>query len=188
MRTTSLKMLLGLLLVILCTFNVRPASAQTFQIGTCTGADAFTFTPGLTTTPATQNFVFQAIFTGCVYVTNLLSAPVPAYATWNSSVADGGCLTLNTNPSPGTGTLTWSDKSTSTFELTGAPVSIGVTGLSPTAAFFYLESGTGAGGYFVANTELLPSVASLTCSNSNPLYILTGINVPIYVALPISGL
>ena len=186
MRTTSLKALLGVFLLLLCTFSVRPASAQTFQIGTCAGTDAFTFAPGLTTTPTNQTFNFQAIFPGCVYVTNLLSAPVPAYATWNSSLANGGCLSLNTSPAPGIGTLTWTDKSTSTFQLTGAPVSVGIAGISPSAAFFKLISGTGAGGYFIANTDLLPSVAALTCSNANPVYILTGPNVPIYVALPAS--
>lgn len=186
MRTTSLKALLGVLLLMLCTIGARPVSAQTFQIGSCAGTDAFTFTPGIMTTPTAQTFHFQAIFTGCVYVTNLLSAPVPAYATWDSSIDNGGCLSLNTNPQPGTGTLTWDDKSTSTFRLALAPASIGIAGLSPTAAFFYLESGTGAGGYFVANTELLPSVAALGCSITHPLYIMTGVNLPIYVALPAS--
>jgi hypothetical protein len=184
MRMTSLKALLGLLLLVFCTFSTRPASAQTFQIGTCAGAEAFTFTPGLASTPKAQNFTYQGIYTGCVYVANLLSAPVPAYATWNSSISSGGCLTLNTNPSPGSGTLTWTDKSTSTVVLTAAPVSIGIAGISPTAAIFSITSGTGAGGYFIINADLLPSVAEVTCSDAHPVYILTGVNVPTLVALP----
>ena len=184
MRMTSLKALLGLLFLVCCTFSIRPASAQTFQVGTCAGAEAFTFTPGLTNTPRSQNFTYQGIFTGCVYVANLLTAPVPAYATWNSSITNGGCLTLNTNPSPGSGTLTWTDKSTSTVVLTSAPLSIGIAGISPTAAFFLITSGTGKGGYLIINADLLPSVAEVTCSDANPIYILTGINVPVLVALP----
>jgi len=190
MRKTSFTSLFGLLVLLLSfTWGATPAAAQTapFTIGTCIGTDGFTFSPGLTNQQQFESFQFQAIFTGCAYVTtDILSAPVPAFATWNSTLANGGCLSLNNQVAPGSGTLIWSDETTSQFVLTTA-VSIGVGPLSPNAAFFKLVSGTGAGGYFVANTDLLPTVGdALNCVVGKPLYILTGINVPIYVALPLS--
>ena len=186
MRTTSFKVLIGILFVLLSsTLGIRPASAQTqFSVGTCVGTDAATFASGLTLTPDNSALTVQGIVTGCVYLPNL-AAPTPATFTWNTTATAVGCLALSPALAPGNGTIEWTDGATSNITLDSSVASLGIVGLTPQAFVFAITGGRGQGGYYIVNADLIPTLNNVTsCLTGPPVYTLTGINLPILVELP----
>ncbi|WP_266170392.1 hypothetical protein [Dyella subtropica] len=186
MRTTSFKVLFGILFVLLSsTFGIRSASAQTqFSVGSCVGTDAAHFSPGLTVISTNGVVTVEGIVTGCVYLPNL-TAPTPATFTWNTTTNSVGCLALSPTLAPGNGTIEWTDGVTSNIVLTSSVASLGIVGLTPQAFFFAITGGREQGGYFVVNADLIPTLNNATsCLSGVPVYVLTGINLPIFFALP----
>lgn len=169
MRTITCKALFGVLCLLLFgVFTARPASALT--VGNCINSAAISYASGLTSIKQNEAITINAVFTGCVFPTG----PAPALFKWTGTAYNVACTNVQGDSvSLGDGTLTWNNGSTGSAELVSL-TNVGLSGVTPATANFKIISGTGAGTTFTVVDAFVPVLNQLTCSDSNPIYILTG--------------
>lgn len=180
MRTLMRHVLLGLCLLF-GIMAIRPASAQT--AGNCINSAAISYASGLTSVTTNQAITIDAVMTGCVFLPKVLTNPVPAIFRWTGVAYNVACTNAQGDSvSQGNGTLTWNDGSTSGVIITSL-TNVGLSGITPAEANFKVISGSGAGGTFTVVDAFVPSPNQLTCSNSNPIRILTGVGTDVFLNL-----
>jgi hypothetical protein len=185
MRTTSLKVLIGILFVLLSsTLGIRPASAQTqISVGQCVGTDASIFENDLTLGLSNSPLTVQGIVSGCVAAPNITS-PTPVIFTWTTETYNVGCLALSPSWDAGNGTVTWTDGAKSIIKLNTSLTGVGILGITPTVFFFTITDGRDVGGTYVVTAALIPTInAATSCILGQPLHILSGVNAPTYIQL-----
>lgn len=171
MRTSIGSVLLsGILVLVALAFGTsRPVAAQTLGVGNCLGATEADFSPGLGSTLSNQQLTIGAIFYGCNFLTN----PAPVSFTWSGTIVNAGCLAISTQVPTGTGQLKWENGQTSTLAFTSLTYA-GAIGVVPAVLTFTVVNGYKQGGQFQATAALAPSLYQVTCSNSQPVTVLTG--------------
>jgi hypothetical protein len=130
-----------------------------------------------------QAITINAVLTGCAFLPKVLTNPAPAIFQWNGVAYNVACTNAQGDSvSPGYGTLTWNDGSTSGVIITSL-TNVGLSGITPAVANFKLISGPGAGGTFTVVDAFVPAPNQLTCSSSNPIRILTGTGTDAFLNL-----
>jgi hypothetical protein len=161
--------------------TIRPASAQT--AGNCVNSAAISYASGLTSVTTNQAITIDAELTGCAFLPKVLTNPAPAIFRWTGTAYNVACTNAQGDSvSEGNGTITWNDDSTSTVIMTSL-TNVGLSGITPAQANFKVVSGPGAGGTFTVVDAFVPAPNQLTCSNSNPIHILTGTGTDAFLNL-----
>jgi hypothetical protein len=171
MRIPMCKAMFGVLcLLTVQVFAARPASAQALL--NCTSDMAITYLQGLKATPQNEVIELDSVFVNCVAVP--VTAPVPSKFHWQGLASNISCTnTKGDSVSNATGVLTWDDGSTSNAQFLSL-TNVGLDGITPATATFLITSGHGAGEKFVTVSVYVPAPNQLSCSDSNPIRILTG--------------
>ncbi|HET7330342.1 hypothetical protein [Dyella sp.] len=174
MRTQICKALFGALCLLLAgMFAARPVSAQTETVTNCANITAITYSQGLKTTPQTEVIDIDSIYTGCVTVP--LAAPAPAKAHWEGTASGISCTNANVNEvSNATGELYWNDNEPPSGIQFVSLANLGLDGITPVVATFRITSGRGSGETFTVVSVYPPAPNQLSCSDTKPIWILTG--------------
>ena len=170
MRTQFLKsMLLSMVLLMSAGGIMRTAEAA--QLNLCASVNNIYFIKGVTTTPQDQDIKVKSIFASCAQVG---IGAVPVEFVWDGRSMGASCLSALNQVGPGSGILTWDDRSTSTVTLTNVTL-LGLVGITPAVATFKIQSGHGKNGSFTVAAEFLQSANNLTsCLTGTPVYYVAG--------------
>lgn len=169
---------IGFVFMLLGATGMRTAEAVEFQ--GCASANYLHLPQGLYFTPSSQNIQLGSVYAGC---TPVGISVVPIKFVWTATTTASSCLSVLNSVTPGTGTMSWSDNTTSNITLESV-VTIGAIGVTPAVATFRVNSGHGAGGSFTVAAAFLPSTNNVAnCLLGAPVYYASGFSQAAFIDL-----